>query len=41
MDYRMQQYRVFSALALSYSIRWAAAYIKVQERAVREPLESR
>merc|ERR1719460_358882 len=28
MDYRMQQYRVFSALALSYSIRWAASWIK-------------
>jgi acyl-CoA oxidase len=28
MDYRMQQYRVFSALALSYSIRWAAIYIR-------------
>lgn len=28
LDYRMQQYRVFSALALSYSIRWAAAWIR-------------
>jgi acyl-CoA oxidase len=28
MDYRMQQYRVFSALALSYSMRWAAIFIK-------------
>merc|ERR1719401_873050 len=28
LDYRMQQYRVFSALALSYSIRWAAFWIK-------------
>jgi acyl-CoA oxidase len=28
MDYRMQQYRVFSALALSYSIRWAAIFIR-------------
>eukprot|EP00164_Ancoracysta_twista_P001374 GFYU01001790.1.p1 GENE.GFYU01001790.1~~GFYU01001790.1.p1 ORF type:complete len:712 (-),score=194.63 GFYU01001790.1:179-2251(-) len=28
MDYRMQQYRVFSALALSYSIRWAYVFIR-------------
>lgn len=28
MDYRMQQYRVFSALALSYSIQWTAHWIR-------------
>jgi len=28
LDYRMQQYRCFSALALSYSIRWAASWIR-------------
>lgn len=40
MDYRMQQYRVLSALALSYSIRWAANYITEYLRRVQKEINS-
>merc|ERR1711865_505027 len=40
MDYRMQQYRVFSALALAYSIRWAATWIRAYLTDVAKSINS-
>merc|ERR1712216_109921 len=40
MDYGMQQLRVFSALALSYSIRWSARFIQDYLKKVQNGINS-
>merc|ERR1719316_395457 len=40
MDYRVQQYRVLSALALSYSIRWAGTYIRDHLKRIQSAIDS-
>ena len=40
MDYRVQQLRLFSALALSYSIRWTARFIQDHLKRVSQAINS-
>ena len=41
LDYKMQQYRLFKALALSYGIFWNARYIKDYLDKVQEAIQSK